>query len=147
MPLEKFQGLSTDTINLLMEVIKKQKEKERYETRRNTSLICALILMLIFFGMLYLTDFTTVSDPFTTFANIILNPFYLLMIGLISLSLVYYNFFQKKLKKEKDKLTKIRSEAIDHLNDTKNLNLQDKTSAIKEMMKKEYDVNLFVKNK
>lgn len=147
MPLETFHDLSADTINLLKEAIKKKEKKNRYETLRNTSLIGALILSLILFTMLYLSDFTSVSDPFRTFASILSNPFYLFMIGLLSISLAYYNFYQKKLKKEKEKLNKVRSEVIDHLNDSKNLNLQDKGAAIKEMMKREYDINLYVKNK
>ncbi|WP_047982991.1 DUF2663 family protein [Ornithinibacillus californiensis] len=147
MPLNSFENLSTDTTNLLKEVIKKQGKKERYEQLRNTSLISALILLLVLMTMLYLSDFSSVTDPFTTFANILLNPNYLIMIALISISFVYYNFYQKKLKKEKEKLNKVRAEAIDHLNDSKNLNLQDKVDSIKKLMKDEYDINLYVKNK
>ncbi|WP_010096880.1 DUF2663 family protein [Ornithinibacillus scapharcae] len=147
MPLESLDNLSADTINLLKEVIKKKKKKDRFENNRNLSLLSALSLLLIFMILLYLTDLSRVTDPFITFANILLNPFYLIMISLISLSFVYYNFFQKKLKKEKEKLNKVRTEAIEYLNDTKNMNLQDNVELIKKLMREEYDINLYVKNK
>lgn len=147
MPLESFDNLSADTMNLLKEVIKKKKKKDRFENNRNLSLLSAISLLLIFVFMIYFTELAAVSDPFNTFANILLNPYYLFIISLISLSFVYYNFFQKKLKKEKEKLNKVRAEAIDYLNDTRNMNLQDNVDMIKKMMKEDYDINLYVKNK
>ncbi|WP_096270084.1 DUF2663 family protein [Paucisalibacillus globulus] len=147
MPLKTVEYLSDETINKLKEVIKKSKKKKRYERLRNNSLIVALLLLLTFFSILYVVDVRYVSDPFSTFANILLNPYYLFIIGLISLSFVYYNFYQKKLKKEKDKLNNVRKEVIDYLNDSKNMNLQEKVDAIKKEMKDVYDINLYVKNK
>lgn len=147
MPLEQIDNLSADTINILKEVIKKKNKKDRFENNRNLSLLTAISLLLILVMMIYFTELASVGDPFTTFANILLNPYYLVIISLISLSFVYYNFFQKKLKKEKEKLNKVRAEAIDYLNDTKNMNLQDHVDLIKKLMKDEYDINLYVKNK
>ncbi|WP_042145196.1 DUF2663 family protein [Paucisalibacillus sp. EB02] len=147
MPLKTVENLSSETIHQLKEVIKKSNKKKRFERLRNNFLIAALLLLLVLFSILYVVDLRYVSDPFTTFANIILNPYYLFNIGLISLAFVYYNFFQKKLKKEKDKLNNVRKEVIDHLNDSKNMNLQDKVDAIKKEMKDVYDINLYVKNK
>jgi hypothetical protein len=147
MPLKTIENMSTETINLLKEVIKKKEKKDRYERLRNTCMTSALVLLILFMGFLYVTDFIAVSDPFSTFANIILNPYYLGIIVTVSALIVYFNYYQKKLKKEKEKLNKVRAEVIDHLNDSKNMNLQDIVEAIKEEMKKEYNINLYVKNK
>ena len=147
MPLKTVENLTAETINQLKEVIKKSNKKKKYERLRNNTLMAALLLLLGLFTILYVGELSYVSDPFTTFANILLNPYYLFIIGLISLFFVYYNFFQKKLKKEKDKLNKVRQEVIDHLNDSKNMNLQGKVEDIKKEMKDVYDINLYVKNK
>lgn len=147
MPIEKLENLSSDTKNLLKEVMKKKQKKERYEGLRNLHLVLSLLLSLSFFILLNFFEITNILDPFSTLASIISSPFYLSLIVLIAITVLYHNFYQKKLKKAKDKLNAVRSEAIDHLNDTKNMNLQDNASTIKKMMKDEYDINLYVKNK
>jgi SNF family Na+-dependent transporter len=147
MPLKDIEELSTETENILNAVIKKQNKKDKYERLRNMYLIVTLLLLLGFFVFLNMNDIRTMLDPFSTFASILLNPMYLITFVVIAFTFSYYHYYQKKLKKEKDKLNKVRAEAIDYLNDSKDLNLQDKVPRIKKMMKDDYNINLYVKNK
>jgi glucan phosphoethanolaminetransferase (alkaline phosphatase superfamily) len=147
MPLKDIEELSIETENILKAVIKKQNKKDKYEGLRNMYLIVTLLLLLGFFVFLNINDIRTMLDPFSTFASILLNPMYLITFLVIAFTFSYYRYYQKKLKKEKDKLNKVRAEAIDYLNDSKDLNLQDKVPRIKKMMKDDYNINLYVKNK
>ncbi|WP_047982192.1 DUF2663 family protein [Ornithinibacillus contaminans] len=146
MPFETVENLSVDTIYILNEVIKKKNKKDYYESRRNLCLISSLLLLFGFFLLLTLDDIKTMVDPLTTFANILANPLYLFMIGLIAIMLLYHNYYQKKLKKEKDKFKSVRIEAIDYLNDSRNMNTQDQAVMIKKIMKEKHKINLYVKN-
>ncbi|MEN2766651.1 DUF2663 family protein [Ornithinibacillus xuwenensis] len=147
MPIANIKNLSIETEQRLHAVIKKKKKKDRYEFLRNTYLIASLLLLLGFFAFLNFAEIEASFDPFSTFANIIVNPFYLIIMALIALFFVYHNYYQKKLKKEKDKLNAVRIEVIDYLDDSKNMNLQEQVALIKKVMKEEYDINLYVKNK
>jgi predicted membrane protein len=147
MPIANIKNLSIETEQRLHAVIKKKKKKDRYESLRNTYLIASLLLLFGFFAFLNFAEIKASFDPFSTFANIIVNPFYLIIMTLIALFFVYHNYYQKKLKKEKDKLNAVRIEVIDYLDDSKNMNLQEQVALIKKVMKEEYDINLYVKNK
>ncbi|MGF7016118.1 DUF2663 family protein [Ornithinibacillus bavariensis] len=147
MPLRDIKNLSSETENILNAVIKRKNKKDKYKRLRDMYLIVTLLLLLGLFVYLNMNDLHTMLDPFSTFASILLNPLYLIIFSVIALTFSYFHYYQKKLKKEKDKLNRVRAEVIDYLNDSKDMNLQDKVPIIKKMMKGEYDINLYVKNK
>ncbi|GGA87451.1 DUF2663 family protein [Ornithinibacillus halotolerans] len=147
MPFETINNLSADTTNLLKEGIKKKGKKDYYEGMRNKSVITGFIVLSILVISIYIEGIVSTPDPFLALSKMLSNKFHLTLILVAAVLFGYFFYFQKKFKKEKDKLNNLRKEIIDHLNDTTNINLQDKAPIIKEEMKEKYDINLYIKNK
>lgn len=136
------------TKEMLQNVVKRKRKFDKYEKRHLFVLWITIFGFLIYGIYLYISVYQpnsySAADVLSTFVTNSNNMLYLFMLfGLVG----YMNVLKKKVDKYEKEYHALRCEIIDKSTDLWKGEGWEKRHLVFEMMKKEYDINLYHENK
>lgn len=136
------------TKQILENVVKRKRKFDRYKQRHTVIMWMTLFLALIYFMYIYMTivkprlDFAGMFSAFVNDSNHLI--FLIITIGMYG----YMNLLKEKMEKAEKEFHALRCEIVERSKDFwKNEDAWNNRHLVFEMMKKNYDINLYHEKK